>query len=99
MCFLFAFSVLLSLAQCSHEMWTLFVSWICLILCDKNPEHVDVPCICPSEQQHFKTAVLDLQCPLLLCHLQETRRLCHQITGSPVNMMQLLGSPRALLDG
>lgn len=63
MCFLFAFSVLLSLAQCSHEMWTFFVSWICLILCDKNPEHADVPCICPSEQQHFKTAVLDLQCP------------------------------------
>ncbi len=75
MCFLFAFSVLLSVAQCSHEMWTFFVSWICLIICDKNPEHADVLCICPSEQQ-----CLTFKPPLLLCHLQETRRLCHQTT-------------------
>jgi hypothetical protein len=61
---------------------------------DKNPEHADVLCIGPSEQQ-----CLIFKAPLLLYHLQETRRLCHQTTGSPVNMMQLLGSPRALLDG
>jgi hypothetical protein len=53
---------------------------------------------------HQSSSTLRQQClifkaPLLLCHLQETRRLCHQTTKSPVNMMLLLGSPRALLDG